>query len=192
MLPQFPRKSRDRKRKSLLLVKQQSKKSHQTSTENILRSQRSYFRYDSGPNATEVSIDIPPHHLQDLVVSFYKTKVIVTEQRAKQLELLTMQHGCDETVYSIYGEQRHLLQLLMDLYKIHNIHHHRGWWSLKIHIAVEINRQCKEKTNLPVLFWWHIIPEEIRYIFLSYTTFNVLYRQEMVRLCCTNKSRLTI
>ena len=27
-------------------------------------------------------IDIPAHHLQDLMVSFYSTKVILTEQKA--------------------------------------------------------------------------------------------------------------
>ena len=99
---------KDRKQKSSLPAKQQRKKSHQTSTENTLCSQRSYYQYDGVPNATDVSLDIPPHHLQDLIVSFYKTKVVVTEQRAKQLELLTMQHGCDEAAYSIWRAERRL------------------------------------------------------------------------------------
>ena len=108
MLPVSKEVEKDRKRKSSLPAKQQRKKSRQTSTENNLSSRRSYSRYDGGPNATDVSLDIPPHHLQDLIVSFYKTKVVLTEQRAKQLELLTMQHGCDEAAYSIWRAERRL------------------------------------------------------------------------------------
>ena len=56
---------------------------------------------DVGPNSTDVLVDIPAHHLQDLMVSFYKTKVVLTEQKAKQLQLLTMQHGYDEATHNI-------------------------------------------------------------------------------------------
>ena len=52
--------------------------------------------------------DIPPNHLQDLMVSFYKTKVVVNQQRAKELPLLTMQHGYDETAFSIWKSERWL------------------------------------------------------------------------------------
>ena len=99
---------KDRKRKSLLPAKQQRKKSRQASTENTLSSRRSYSRYDGGPNATDVLVDIPAHHLQDLIVSFYKTKIVLTEQKAKQLQLLTMQHGYDETAHSIWKAERRL------------------------------------------------------------------------------------
>ena len=99
---------KDRKRKSLLPAKQQRKKSRQASTENTLSSRRSYSRYDGGPNATDVLVDIPAHHLQDLMVSFYKTKIVLTEQKAKQLQLLTMQHGYDETAHSIWKAERWL------------------------------------------------------------------------------------
>ena len=76
---------KDQKRKSLLPAKQQCKKSRQVSTENTLRLRRSYSHYDGGPNTTDVLVDIPAHHLQDLTVSFYKIKVVLTEQKAKQL-----------------------------------------------------------------------------------------------------------
>ena len=52
--------------------------------------------------------DIPPNHLQDLMVSFYKTKVVVNQQRAKELQLLTIQHGYDETACSIWKAERRL------------------------------------------------------------------------------------
>ena len=42
------------------------------------------------------------------MVSFYKTKVVVNQQRAKVLQLLTMQHGYDETAYSIWKAERQL------------------------------------------------------------------------------------
>ena len=99
---------KDRKRTCLLPAKQQRKKSRQASTENTLSSRRSYSRYDGGPNATDVLVDIPAHHLQDLMVSFYKTKIVLTEQKAKQLQLLTMQQGYDETAYSIWKAERQL------------------------------------------------------------------------------------
>ena len=70
---------KDQKRKSLLPEKQQRKKSRQASTENTLSLRRSYSHYDGGPNATDVLVDIPAHHLQDLMVSFYKIKVVLTE-----------------------------------------------------------------------------------------------------------------
>ena len=63
---------------------------------------------DVGPNSTDVLVDIPAHHLQDLMVSFYKTKVVLTEQKAKQLQLLTMQHGYDEATHNIWKAERQL------------------------------------------------------------------------------------
>ena len=74
----------DRKRKSSQQAKQQCKKSRQTSVDNSLSSRSSYSWYDGGPNATDVPQDVPPNHLQDLMVSFYRTKVVVTQQRAKE------------------------------------------------------------------------------------------------------------
>ena len=98
----------DRKRKSSQQAKQQRKKSRQTSVDNSLSSRSSYSRYDGGPNATDVPQDVPPNHLQDLMVSFYKTKVVVTQQRAKELQLLTVQHGYDEVACSIWKAERRL------------------------------------------------------------------------------------
>ena len=91
----------DRKRKSVLPAKQQCKKSRQSSSDNSLSSRRSYSRYDGGPNAADVMQDVPPQHVQDLIISFYKTKVVTTIQQAKQLQLLTMQHHYDEMVSGI-------------------------------------------------------------------------------------------
>ena len=69
---------------SSLPVKQQRKKPQQASVDNSLSSRSSYSWYDGGPNATDVPQDVPPNHLQDLMVSFYKIEVIVTQQRAKK------------------------------------------------------------------------------------------------------------
>ena len=98
----------DRKRKSSLPAKQQRKKSRQASVDNSLSSRSSYSRYDGGPNATDVPQDVPPNHLQDLMVNFYKIKVIVTQQRGKEIQLLTMQQGHDEVACSIWKAERRL------------------------------------------------------------------------------------
>lgn len=42
------------------------------------------------------------------MVSFYKTKVVVTQQRAKELQLLTVQHECDEVACNIWKAERRL------------------------------------------------------------------------------------
>ena len=42
------------------------------------------------------------------MVSFYKTKVVVNQQRAKELQLLIMHHGYDETACSIWKAERRL------------------------------------------------------------------------------------
>ena len=98
----------DRKRKSSLPAKQQHKKSRQASVDNSLSSRSSYSRYDGGPNATDVPQDFPPNHLQDLMISFYKIKIIVTQQRAKEIQLLTMQQRHDEVACSIWKAERRL------------------------------------------------------------------------------------
>ena len=64
---------------------------------------------DVGPNATDVLVGIPAHHLQDLMMSFYKTKVVLTEQKAKQL-LLTMHHGYDEAIHNNYMKGREVAE----------------------------------------------------------------------------------
>ena len=65
----------DHKRKSSLPAKQQHKNSRHASVDNSLSSRGLYSRYDGGPNATNVPQDVPPNHLQDLTLSFYKIKV---------------------------------------------------------------------------------------------------------------------
>jgi len=96
----------DRKRKSSLPAKQQRKKSRQTSADNSLSSRRSYSRYDGGPNATDVIQDIPPQHLQDMMITFYRTKVVVSEAHSKQLQLITMQHQYDDMACGIWKAER--------------------------------------------------------------------------------------
>ena len=42
------------------------------------------------------------------MVSFYKIKVILTQQRSKEIQLLTMQQGHDEVACSIWKAERRL------------------------------------------------------------------------------------
>lgn len=93
---------RDHKRKCALPAKWQRKKCHQASADSSLSSRRSYSRYDGGPDATDVPQDIPPHHLQDLIISFYKTKVVITPEQARQLKLLSMKHNHDKMASGVW------------------------------------------------------------------------------------------
>ena len=80
----------DCKRKSAQQTKQQCEKSQQTSIDDSSKS--SYSRYYGGPNAI-VPQGITPNHLQDHMINFYKTKVVIIQQRTRNLQPLTMQHG---------------------------------------------------------------------------------------------------
>ena len=42
------------------------------------------------------------------MASFYKTKVVVTQQRANELQLHTVQHGYDEVACGIWKAERRL------------------------------------------------------------------------------------
>ena len=98
----------DRKRKFTQQAKLQCKNKDKLLLTISLSSRSSYSRYDGGPNATDVPQDLPPNHLQDHRVSFYKTKVVVNQQRAKELQLLTTQHGYNETACSMWKAERRL------------------------------------------------------------------------------------
>ena len=96
----------DRKWKSSQQAKQQRKKSRPTSVDNSLSSRSSYSRYDGGPNATDVPQDVPTNHLQDLMVSFYKTKVY--SYNPTESKILTVQHGYNEVACGVWKAERRL------------------------------------------------------------------------------------
>jgi len=87
-------------------AKQQHKKSCQTSADNNLSSMRSYSHYDGGPNTADVIQNIPSQHLQDLIITFYQTKVVVNEAHSKQLQLITMQHLYDGMARGIWKAEK--------------------------------------------------------------------------------------
>ena len=44
-----------------------------------------YSRYDGGPNATEVTTDISPQNLYDLMEKRYHAEVTVTKARSQEI-----------------------------------------------------------------------------------------------------------
>ena len=60
---------------------------------NSLQSRLDYSRYDDGPNAMDVPLDIPPKDLLNLMVSYYSANIKVTEATATQLSTDTADQG---------------------------------------------------------------------------------------------------
>ena len=78
-----------------------------SNSDNTLQSRRSYSRYDGGQDADDVNTDLPPTFLQDNMLQYYGTNVKVSDQRAKDIEMMTRQQGTDETSANIWlGECR--------------------------------------------------------------------------------------
>ena len=102
--------ARDQKRKASEPAKQQRKKAKQASylTDNSMQSRRSYSRHDGGPDAVEAPQDLPCHHLQDLIIAYYKAKIAVNAEKARQIELQTAQHNKDDSSACVWHEYRRL------------------------------------------------------------------------------------
>ena len=77
-----------------------------SNSDNTLQSRRSYSRYDGGQDAEDVNTDLPPSFLQDNMLQYYGTNVKVSDQRAKDIEMMTRQQGTDETSANIWLAER--------------------------------------------------------------------------------------
>ena len=101
---------KDRKRKSKTEEKLRHKKCKRV--DNSLQSRLDYSRHDDGPNALDVSPDIPTSDLHDLMVdlhdlmvSYYLAHVKVTESTATKISIDTIGQG-DDTSNILWHEER--------------------------------------------------------------------------------------
>ena len=94
---------KDRKRKSKTEEKLRRKKCKRV--DNSLQSRLDYSRHDDGPNALDVSPDIPTSDLHDLMVSYYSAHVKVTESTATKISIDTIGQG-DDTSNILWHEER--------------------------------------------------------------------------------------
>ena len=85
--------NKDRKRKSRTEENLRRKKCKRV--DNSLKSRLDYPHYDDGPNALDVSPDIPTSDLHDLMVSYYSAHVKVTESTATKITIDTVGQGDD-------------------------------------------------------------------------------------------------
>ena len=59
-----------------------------SNSDNTLQSRQRYSRYDGGQDAEDVNTDLPPSFLQDNMLQYYGTNVKVSDQRAKDIEMM--------------------------------------------------------------------------------------------------------
>ena len=89
------RVAKDRKRKATAKKKLRRKKCKRS--DNSLQSRLDYSRYDDGPNAVDISPDIPTSDLYDLMVSYYSAHVKVTEAAVTKITVNTTGQGDDNS-----------------------------------------------------------------------------------------------
>ena len=94
---------KDRKRKSTKEEKLRHKKCKRV--DNSLQSRLDYSRHDDGPYALDVSADIPPSDLHDLMMPYYSAHVKVTKSIATKITIDTAGQG-DDTSNILWHEER--------------------------------------------------------------------------------------
>lgn len=69
-----------------------------------------YFplRYDGGPDAEDVPSNLPPSQLQDLIVNFFKSNIMITSDKMKEIQSLTCEQGDNEAASVIWKSERRL------------------------------------------------------------------------------------
>ena len=87
---------KNRKRKAKDDVKEKRRKSKYARNDNSANALRAYSRHSGDIEPEEVTEDISPETLHDLKMSFYTTKVQVTEEEAKDIEKDTVTQGQSE------------------------------------------------------------------------------------------------
>ena len=80
---------KDRERKNTEAAKDSRRRSKYAPADDTSAARSAYSRHDDGILPEEVSDDITPEHLEQLKNSFYKTKVVVTDDEAKAIETCT-------------------------------------------------------------------------------------------------------
>ena len=81
--------SKDNKRKATDTVKAKQRKSKYTRLENTTAARRAYSRHDGGILPDKITDDILQKNLEQLKYSFYETKVVITREEARTIEVKT-------------------------------------------------------------------------------------------------------
>ena len=92
----------DREQKATHKAKEARRLSKIKATDNSLQSHQDYSRYDDGPNADDISTDVPPLYLQDMMVNYYNTHVAVSQAQISEGECLTRQPGRDNNSSNLW------------------------------------------------------------------------------------------
>ena len=79
----------DRKRKATDKAKESRQRSKYIRLDDIAAARSAYNRHDGGISPEQVDDDIPTGELEQLKTSFYKTKVVITEERRREIERST-------------------------------------------------------------------------------------------------------
>ena len=81
--------SSEKKRKAKDEVKQQRRMKKYSRNDKSAQARKAYSRHDGGLSPDEIDEDISLEHLEELKTGFYQTKVVITSEEAKQIELQT-------------------------------------------------------------------------------------------------------
>ena len=131
---------KDRKRKSKTEEKLRRKKCKKV--DNSLQSRLDYSRHDDGPNALDVSPDIPTSDLHDLMISYYSAHVKVTESTATKISIDTIGQG-DDTSNILWHEERRKRLTASNVGKIaKKTSNNQGGSFCVATVEQEISRQC--------------------------------------------------
>ena len=83
------RVTKDHQRMNKEAAKKTRRRSKYNQSDNTAAARSAYSRHDGGTTPEEVTDDIPPEHLEELKMSFYETKVVVSEEEAVEIEQRT-------------------------------------------------------------------------------------------------------
>ena len=86
---------RDRKRKSTYLAKENRRKNKYSKTDNSISARKAYSRHE-GIQPDEASENVSRENLEEFKDSFYKTKVALTTEEARDLEIQTQNEADSE------------------------------------------------------------------------------------------------
>ena len=76
----------NKKRKATEEVKQQRRRSKYAKKNDTAAARSAYSRHDNGIQPEQVAEDISPESLEELKSSFYRTRVAITQEEARQIE----------------------------------------------------------------------------------------------------------
>ena len=86
----------DNKRKVTEKVKSKRRKSKYTLFPDTPAARRAYSQHDGGITPDEVTEDISKESLDKLMSRFYETKVVITSEEAKDIEIRTRDQGISD------------------------------------------------------------------------------------------------